>query len=201
MTAAVALFLFSSTTYEVAGDQSLLFVQVYKDPDTLLAGLSHDHVVRATELTGTATTGDDTCAATVEIPVSGLEPDEPWLRTKLGLPDDLDDGDRAKIKSHMLAGDQLDATSYSRIVVGITGCKVVDDSERVNLTGTLEIRGQRRPLAVTANVTRDDGNLRARGSFTKRHTDFGFSPYSAGLGTLKNRDEMTFVFDLVLRRR
>jgi polyisoprenoid-binding protein YceI len=200
---AFALSLVTSATYDVDADESLLFVQVFKDPTTLLAGMSHDHVVRARAVTGTVELDPETgsCRAELRIPVAALEPDEPWLRKQVRLADRLDESDRATVKRNMLARAQLDAKRFPEISVTITQCKVVGGSERVNLTGALEIRGQSSPLDLVAEVTEEDGRLRVRGSFTKRHRDFGFAPYSAGLGTLKNREELTFVFNLVAVRR
>ncbi|MFZ5482007.1 MAG: hypothetical protein ACOZNI_34925 [Myxococcota bacterium] len=41
------------------------------------------------------------------------------------------------------------------------------------------------------------GQLRATGRFTIRATEFGFEPYSAFLGAVKNLDEMEVVVDVV----
>ncbi|MBI1763004.1 MAG: hypothetical protein HYR56_16375, partial [Acidobacteria bacterium] len=49
---------------------------------------------------------------------------------------------------------------------------------------------------INAQVTMDEGRLRAQGEFKLRQSDYKFKPVSVAGGTLKLEDELHFRFDL-----
>ena len=199
----LVLSFLASTGYEIVGEETLLFVQVYKDRSTLLSSMSHDHVVRAGSVSGTIMVDPDfaSCAAAILVPVSELHADEPEVRKRLNLPTDLDVDDREQVKRNMLSEDQLDAAHFPTVVIEVNACKVEKSTGRVNLIGFITIRGKTRNLSVVAEITLEDDLLRARGAFVRKHTEFGFKPYSAALGSMKNLDEIGFEFDAVVKRQ
>jgi polyisoprenoid-binding protein YceI len=56
--------------------------------------------------------------------------------------------------------------------------------------------GVTRPVEVDLTFEVTPGILHVRGGFTVRQTDFGIHPYSAGLGTVKVKNEVTFTLDI-----
>lgn len=181
------------TTYAVDPDQGLVYVKVLKDESTLMAGASHNHVMRARGFSGTVRwdpADPGACQVAISVPVDQLEVDPQELRDQVGYTKAIKDGDREKIRKHMLAEDQLDAARYPTIDFRSTGCSGADESFTVR--GTLSMRGQSVPVSVLMRIVAGQGELSAAGQLETTHTAFGFQPYSAALGALKNRDQLRF---------
>ena len=182
--------------YRADPSRSRLFVMVFKDPSALAAKLSHDHVVRAHGFTGEVRwdpAAPETCAVSVTVPVAKLDPDPPALRRRVGLKRMLSDGDRAQVKTHLLSQDQLWGERFPHIRFEAATC--VPKRDGFAVVGKLTLRGVTRPVKATMKigVDRETGELSASGSLALRHTWFGFSPYSALGGALRNQDEMRLV--------
>ena len=60
-----------------------------------------------------------------------------------------------------------------------------------------EPRGVTRRVAFPVKVTINGNQLRATGEETIKQTDFGITPYSGGLGTIKIGDQLTVSFTIV----
>ena len=173
------------TTYDLSGT---LLVTVYKDPDTLASDLSHDHAVRAGNWSGTATWDPEdpgACAMDIKVPVSGLVVDDPAMRKKAGLEGTLDDGMRSDIKENMLSDEQLDGGKYTQITWKASSCEVKGD--KVSMTGEMTIHGTTKKLTVPLVVSGDGAAFKAQGKTTLKATDYGFEPFSAMFGQLKNK--------------
>jgi len=170
---------------------------VYKDPDTVAAGLSHDHVMVASGWSGTVRwdpADPASCMVEVRVPVSGLQVDPAAWRTRVGYDTTLDDAQRAQIRDHMLSGDQLDAGHHTDMRFVASSCAV--SGTKVKVTGTLTIRGVAVTVSPTLALQADATSFSAAGSLAIKATSFGFSPYTAMLGALKNRDDMKLTLDL-----
>lgn len=194
---ATASHLAAPTTYRWDPAQSQVYVQVFK-ADTLLSGLSHDHVVRATEMRGTLhwdPADPTTCKATVEVPVATLAVDEDTLRQRLGYPLNLSDSDKETVRRHMLAEDQLHADAHPLIRFQSDACLAGPKPGVIAASGQLTVRGQSKTFELRLSVTEESGGLRVKSSFEAVHRDFGFKPYSALLGTLKNAETLRFTLD------
>jgi polyisoprenoid-binding protein YceI len=90
---------------------------------------------------------------------------------------------------------QLWADKHGTITFRSTGCAEAGDGA-VRVTGDLTVRGQAARKTVTLALDAGAADLTATGRFTANATDFGFSPYSAMAGALKNRDQMRFTVKL-----
>ncbi len=172
------------------------------------AGKAHDHLVAAGSYTVRAEGqegGVEGAVFEIELAAADLVFDSPELQRRwyprlaaLGILaepfGEPSDKDREKIRRTALGGKQLDAEKHPQI-----RARVVDVAEEATALGELElpyratleleVHGQtaRRPLA--ASVEWEGGALRVEAAGTFRFTDFGFEPYSAFLGAVKNRDE------------
>ena len=60
-----------------------------------------------------------------------------------------------------------------------------------------DTKGRRIGLLGPVVELLEDGKLRVRGGFTFKQTSFGIKPYSAGLGSIKVKDEVSFTFEAV----
>ncbi|MCB9761800.1 MAG: YceI family protein [Alphaproteobacteria bacterium] len=178
-------------TYTLQPSQSTLLIQVFKDPDTAAAGLSHDHVISAAGWSGTVTWSPDdlsACAVDIRVPVAKLVVDSPSLRRAVGLEGELSDGQRDDVRDNMLAKSQLWADQHPEIRFVSTGC--APDPKGVKVSGTLTIRGQGKPVTVTMKVDATPDSFSASGGLNIKASDFGFEPFTAMLGALRNLDRM-----------
>jgi polyisoprenoid-binding protein YceI len=177
---------------------SMLYILVFKDPDTLAAGLSHDHVVRATGWTGSFRwdpKDPKACDVQISVPVDKLAVDEPHMRKKVGFESTVKDSDRAKIKKTMLGEKQLYSETHPTISFASRKCTGMDGG--VVVAGMFELRGKKRPVAIEMKVARQGKRLTATGELKLKATDFGFDAFSAGLGALKNQNEMKLTVHFV----
>jgi polyisoprenoid-binding protein YceI len=98
----------------------------------------------------------------------------------------------------MLGEDWLDAGRFPRAVFEAAGFRPLGGG-RFETTGTLSIRDQRRPIALTFVLADHEGGTRARGEATLIRTQFG-----VGRGQWSGVQvvglEVKVVFDLVARR-
>ncbi|MSP54363.1 MAG: YceI family protein [Myxococcales bacterium] len=183
--------------YVLDPSKSQIYVQVYKDPDTLAAGLSHDHVIAATGWNGKVTwdtANIAACKVTISVPTSGLVNDEDSLRKKVGYDTVLDSGDRAEVKEHMLGSDQLNAGSFPNLTFTSTSCAASGTSTVVK--GNMSLHGVSKAVSVTMAITADGKSFGAKGTLALGQTDFGITPFSALFGQLKNKNEMKFTIDV-----
>jgi polyisoprenoid-binding protein YceI len=183
--------------YTLDPGKSSLYVQVFKDSGTLASGLSHDHVVTATGWSGSVRwdpSSPAACKVDITVPVSGLRPDEEAMRKRVGYDVMLEPSQREEVKGNMLAAGQLDAKRFGSITFASTRCEAAGD--KVKVTGTLTVHGVPKAVTSTMKLAGDGKTLTASGTFTAKATDFGFDPYTALLGALKNKNEMKFTVDV-----
>ncbi len=189
----------AAADYTLKASSSSLFVVVRKDPNTLASGLAHDHAVAATGWTGTVHWNPGNvaeCKIDITVPVSGLKVDPPGFRAKAGIDvEEVSDGDKGEIAANFQGSSQLDMAKYSTITFQSTSC--AQSGDKVQVSGNLTIRGKARPTQVLMAVTADGTTLKASGKFDANHTDWGFNPFSAAFGAVKNQNRLTFVMDLV----
>ena len=179
--------------YSLVPQQSLIYVQVFKDPNTMGAGLSHDHVVKATGWRGSVTWDADdvsACKVSLVVPVSGLVIDETSMRKQVGYDSTLSDSQRGDVKSKMLGEDQLNADRYSQISFDSTGCTQSGDT--VSVAGTMTMRGKQSKVVAKMKITADGESFKANGTMQTKGTRFGMDPFSAMFGQLKNQDDLHF---------
>jgi polyisoprenoid-binding protein YceI len=180
--------------YQLEATRSEVYAQVFKDTTTLAAGLSHDHVVVATGWTGSVfwdLANPPACVVSMDIPVSGLDNDDPAWRKRMNFNSELSEGQRAEVKEHMVGAGQLDAARFGKMSFRSTGC--VADGDRVQVSGKISIHGVEKAVSLPMKITTTEGEFNASGVLTMLHTDYGMSPFSAMGGALKNRNDIRLV--------
>jgi polyisoprenoid-binding protein YceI len=186
-----------SGTFRIDSERTHLAVQVYRAG--VGSRLAHDHVVEATEVTGRVEydpARPEAGSIVVEARTASFRVDEPPARRRLGLEGDLSDSQRADVDKAMRAPDQLDVARHPTIRFAST--RVVPEGDgRLRVTGPLTIRGVTREVRFPATVALESGSLRARATLTFLQSSFGYRPYSALLGAIQNKDEVTLHIDLV----
>ncbi len=186
-----------AATFRVDPARSELVLQIFKDG--LAARFAHDHVVQATEFSGSITfdpAAPEATEITVEVRTGSLRVDDPSLRHKYGLTGEPSAGDLAEITKAMQAPGQLDVARFPAI--RFVSTRVVHEpAGGYAVTGALTIRGVTRDVTVLARVRLQDGVLRGRTTLTFLQSSFGYPPYRALLGAIRNKDEVRLHVDLV----
>ena len=192
------------TVYTIDPTQSELVVQLFKAGAGSV--LAHDHVVRATTFTGQMQidlAALSSGSITVEVQAASLKADEATVRQKYGLSSQLSEKDRQQIQETMLSKSQLDVEHYP--VMKFTSTRIEAQTPGTYaINGKLTIRGVTQSVTFPAQVERRDKALHIRGSFRFSQSSFGYEPYSAFFGAVRNQDEVLLHFDVVavpLRRR
>jgi len=185
--------------YEIDPVRSELVVQLFKAG--VGSPLAHDHVVRATDYAGRIQ-GDPTvptaASISVEVKTASLRADEPTVRQEYGLPALPSEKDRADIQRAMESTSQLDVARYPTMRFRSTGIAKRAEDQFV-VTGDLTIRDVVRPVTFPVAVERRDDAVHGSGSLRFRQSSFGYEPYSAYLGAVRNQDEVVLHFDVVAR--
>jgi polyisoprenoid-binding protein YceI len=189
----------SAASFTVDPSRSSLILEVFKDG--LAARLGHDHVVRAGQFSGTISydaADPDASAIQVEVVTAALVADDQPTRRRFGLTGEMAAADAAEIDRAMKSERQLDVARFPSIAFKSTAVRKQADG-RVLVTGRLTIRGVTAEVEFPAVVTVEGGRLRGRAELTFKQSAFGYRPYSALLGAIKNRDEVRLHVDLVAR--
>jgi polyisoprenoid-binding protein YceI len=187
----------ASATFRIDPERTRLAVRTHRDG--IGSGLAHDHVVEATEVTGLVEYDPgrpEASSVTVEARTASLRVDEPASRRRLGVEGDLSDSQRADVAKAMRAVDQLDVARHPTIRFAST--RIVSEGEgRLRVTGALTLRGVTREVSFPATVALEGGALRGRATLTFLQSSFGYQPYSALLGAIRNKDEVSLHVELV----
>lgn len=189
-----------SSRYTIHQESSLVYAQVLKAAG-LFSGLAHNHVIRATQLSGWLELGLDRpgeCRASVDVPVRHLLADEVLMRRRVGYDKELDRDDAAEVQATMLGKQQLNAEEFPFIRLRARDCSLKGDE--LHARGELHLHGVTREYPLVVKLTQREEGLQATGTLRVEQTDHGIEPYSAALGAVKNQDTVTLVFDLSLRR-
>jgi polyisoprenoid-binding protein YceI len=184
-------------TFRIDPERTRLAVRLYREG--VGSRLAHDHVVEATEVTGQVeydSARPEASSIVVEVRSASLRVDEPAARRRLGVEGDLSDGQRADVAKAMRAPGQLDVERNPTI--RFASIRVVPEGDgRLRVTGPLTLRGVTRELSFPATVALESGSLRGHATLSFLQSSFGYRPYRALLGAIRNRDEVTLHVDLV----
>jgi polyisoprenoid-binding protein YceI len=187
----------AAATFRVDPSRSSLVVQIFRDG--VAAKLGHDHVVQATAFSGSVTydaSAPALSSVSAAVQTATLQVDEAGTRRKFGLEGQPSAGDVAEIEKSMKAEEQLHTARFPTITFASTTI-TPETPERYQVTGELTIRGVSRGVTFPADVAMDGSVLRATATLTFMQSAFGYKPYSALFGAIKNRDAVVLHIDLV----
>jgi polyisoprenoid-binding protein YceI len=200
MAAGLALFgpgAGEAAMFRIDGARTQLALQLYREG--LGSALAHDHVVEATEIGGSVEWDagrPEASAVVIEVRTASLRVDEPAARRRLGVEGDLSESQRADVAKAMRAPDQLDVIRHPTIHFVSTRVQAQGE-DRLQIDGRLTIRGVTQEVSFPATVALESGALRGRTTLTFLQSSFGYRPYRALLGAIRNKDEVTLHVDLV----
>jgi polyisoprenoid-binding protein YceI len=188
-----------SASFKVDPAQSSLVLQLFKDG--VAARLGHDHVVHASVFSGTVAydpRNPEASSIQVAVEVGSLIADDPGPRRKFRLAGEPSASDRAEIDKAMKADGQLAAARFPSMTFTSTAIATQPDG-RFLVTGRLTIRGVTNELTFPAQMSVEGAQLRGRAQLKFKQSSFGYLPYSALLGAIKNKDEVILHIDLVAK--
>ena len=181
----------------VDGTRSTLLVRVWKEGAA--SALAHDHVARATKLSGTVrwdAARPNESFVEVRVETSGLVMDEPNLRKRLDMPP-IPDVNRREIQNTMRGPLQLDVAKYPTITFRSQRVDSVGEG-KLRITGAFTLHGVTKEVTFPATLERRGEYLHATGSFRFRQSDYGITPYSFR-GAVANRDEVELQVELLAK--
>jgi polyisoprenoid-binding protein YceI len=184
-------------TYTLDAAKSSFVVLVFKAGAA--SGLAHDHVVRATAMSGTVV-ADAANLATAKVDVTvqtkGLVNDETKMRKAHGLEGELPEKDRKTILENMQNADQLDVAKFPTITFVSTSV-VPGAGGKATVNGTLTIKGKSQPIAFPATIAMKGKTVDGKGTMKLKFSQFGIEPYSAFFGAVRNQDDITLKIHFV----
>lgn len=191
----------SAAQYIIEPARSQLVVQLFKTG--VGAAFAHDHVVRATRYSGQIQLDPKAPTAaqiSVEIDATVLVADEPGTRQKYNLPPGLSDESRQEIQQTLESEEQLYVRRYPTIRFRSTHI-TLEREGRYTVTGDLELRGVTQVISLSVQAELRGEELHGKGLGRFLQSSFGYRPYSAFLGAVKNQDEVVLHVDIVAIRQ
>ena len=185
-------------TYYFDDAQSVLYVQVYKDPNAFASDFAHDHVMRATNWGGEVQFNIDSlddCQMSFSLSVATLAVDEDAMRELVGYGDTISSSDRTTIREHMLDFNQLNAEEYDSIWFDSKYCTKTNDG--LIVTGEMFIAGTTTEMNIEMNTTHSSDTFYMSGGIDFTHSDFNLTPYEAYFGAVRNAEPLNITFDMV----
>lgn len=183
--------------YRLRPTNTFAAVVVYNDDSKLLSRLGHDHVVRADEFTSTVaidTEQPGELRFSLDFPVRALIVDAPEDRQRVDLKGEISPKDRRTTRENMLAEDQLNAQECGTIGFRVDGA-VHQQGDRWVMDAALKVCGRTHEFEFPVTV-QFSPQLLVSGRADLTHEDLGLEPYRAPMGTLRNRQELTFVVEV-----
>ncbi len=179
-----------TVTYRLVPAQSKFTVQAFAEG--LLSAFGHDPVINIQEFAGQVEFVPGTFAnASLRITVNP---------NSLIVGEQVKEKDRVEIQQTMRDA-VLETSKYPEIVFtssNISVNRLAEGRCRIRIIGDLTMHGAtQKALWISAEATLSEDNLRAQGNFSLKQTDFGIKPYSAAGGTIKLKNELKFLFDMV----
>jgi polyisoprenoid-binding protein YceI len=120
----------------------------------------------------------------------------------LEVTDDIKSKDRQEMESTMnqklLASDKYPTITFDGTATSAT--RLSEGWFRVNLDGTLSLRGATGRVSLPVQVAVMGDMLRASGEFSLLQSNYGIPPVTVAGGALKLKDELKFTFDIVARK-
>jgi polyisoprenoid-binding protein YceI len=160
----------------------------------LLSALGHDPVIAIPDFSGEVELADDLAASSVHITIDAAS---------LKVASEIKEKDRREIE-RVMHEQVLESSQYPEITYECSGVSASQTGEGqywAALKGELTLHGVTHSQTVSARVTVREETLKAAGSFSILQSDYEIEPVSVVGGTLKLKDELKFVFEIVAKKQ
>lgn len=190
----------NAVRYLLDGEQSRVTLKVYRDGP--LARFGHNHVITATQISGTVYREREPMQSGVEltIPVQAFEVDRADAREQAGadFPGPLPPEAIAGTRQNMLGPKVLAAAQYPHIVLQTLALS--GQWPNPVLTVEVKLREFTRVVSIPVRISESGDRIVATGELTLSQTQLGLTPYSVLGGGLRVRDNIDVTFHLVAKR-
>ena len=179
----------NSARYRIDAGQSHFTVRAFAGG--FLSALAHDHTIAVRDFEGNT-----------EFTFGTVEPASLQMTIKaasLAVVDKISEKDRLKIEATM-RDEVLEVSNFPEITFksnNVTATKTGEGQYQSRISGEISLHGVSRPLTITSQLEFGDKLLHAKGNFALKQSSFGIKPVSVAGGTIKVKDEIKFVFDIV----
>jgi len=178
-----------SARYRIDADKSKFIVRAFAGG--FLSALAHDHTISIGEFTGeTSFTFGNVEPASLQLTIKA---------ESLKVIDKISDKDRQKIETTM-RDEVLETSKFSEITfksTSVTASKIGEGEYQAKIIGDITLHGISRQLTIPAQLSFGDKELRAKGNFAIKQSNFGIKPVSVAGGTIKVKDELKFTFEIL----
>lgn len=179
----------AAKTYSFSAAQSQLTLTLVQEG--VLRKLHPTHTVGVKSFSGRIQLPADESKAFAEL--------EAEAKSFANIDKDMSDFERSGFHK-VLQEDVLASAQYPTIKfrsVSISNVQKSGDQRSFTLHGDVTLRGVTKRVAFPVKVTINGNQLRATGEEHIKQTDFGITPYSGGLGTIKIGDQLKVSFKIV----
>jgi polyisoprenoid-binding protein YceI len=193
----IVFFVILATAFRVEPSQSSLVAEIFREG--IASVFAHDHVVEATSFSGRITyepAVPEASSISVQVNAATLKVDSPETRRQFHSRGEPTTADVSDIERNMKGEGQLHVAKFPLITFVSTSINSERDGQYW-VTGHLTIRGVTKTVRFPANVVMEGHTLRATATLEFTQSAFGYRPYSALLGTIKNKDTVVLHIDLV----
>jgi polyisoprenoid-binding protein YceI len=132
----------------------------------------------------------------VQVHTATLKADDPATRRTFHLRGEPSATDVAEIEKSMKAESQRHVAKFPMIRFSSTTI-TAETQDRFLVAGQLTIRGVTKAVQFPAKVVMTGKPFRGTATLELAQSAFGYKPYSALLGAIKNKDGVTLHIDLV----
>ena len=174
----VACHLAIAQAADVDAGRSSITVKV--DKSGLFSAFAHNHTIQAPIASGKLDTEKRTAALTFN------------TKEMKVLDEGVKESERADIDQTMKSDKVLDVQRFPEIRFASTSI-TPQDGGRYQVRGDLTLHGTTRPVEFPVTFSKD----RYTGSVKLKQTDFGIAPVSIAGGTVKVKDVIEIVFEIV----
>lgn len=161
-------------------------------------GLGHEHAVFGLVQSGSIHLGATHKAGTIVFDMASFAADTDEARRAVGLAGQTPASTQKQVTANMRGNEILDVQRYPTATFDIESASTVANAEdhTYELAGSFTLHGVQRPIRVRARAEQVKDQMRLRGNFVIRQSDFGIKPYSTGLGAIRVADELKIYGDI-----
>ncbi len=182
----------SVVRYQLDSAHSKFTVQAFAAG--FLAGFGHNPIIGIRDFTGEVRFSPESFAdASLHFTVKAQS---------LAVLDDIKPKDKAEIEQTM-HDKVLETSRFPEITfqsTSVTVTRIIPGRWKAKIIGDLTLHGETRSLWIMSQLTLDGDELRTKGDFTLRQTEYGIKLVSVAAGALKLKDELKFEFELLGRK-
>jgi polyisoprenoid-binding protein YceI len=183
----------SARTYSIDASESSLWVSVGKSG--LFSALAHEHEIGVKSFSGRIVLPESGASgATLELEID--------TKSLVVLDKKVSEKDRSEIFNAM-HNDVIESAKFQKITFkssSVSNLKqTAENSYSFTLNGDLNLHGLTKRIAIPVTASLNSQQLRATGKYTLKQTDYDIKVYSAAGGTVKVKNDVVIIFNILAK--